>query len=86
MSKKCNTPKKTINQTSPRYIWDASNFHMHLEPSCTGLTQFAVNGLKAGQLAKLLCIKCLNYNERVNFIKIGTIDKMNENIEIETQD
>ena len=60
---------------------------MHFEPSCTGLTQVAVNGLKeAGQLAIFLCVKCLNNNERDNFIKIRTIDKMNEKIETETQE
>ena len=60
---------------------------MHFEPSCTGLTQVAVNGLKeAGQLAMLLCINCLNNNERDNFIKCRTIDKMIEKIETETQE
>ena len=63
----------------------ACNVHMHFEPSCTGLTQ--VNGLKeAGQVAMLLCVKCLNNNERDNFIKCRTIDKMNEKIETETQE
>ena len=58
---------------------------MHFEPSCTGITQ--VNGLKeAGQVAMLLCVKCLNNNERDNFIKCRTIDKMNEKIETETQE
>ena len=60
---------------------------MHFEPSCTGLTQVAVNDLKeAGQMAMLLCVKCLNNNERDNFIKCRRIDKMNEKIDTETQD
>ena len=60
---------------------------MHFEPSCIGLTQVAVNGLKeAGQLAMHLCIICLNNNERDNFKKCRTIDKMNEKIETETQE
>ena len=87
MTKNCNTCKKVINQTSPRYICVACNVHMHFEPSCTGLTQVAVNGLKeAGQLAMLLSVKCLSNNERDNFIKCRTIDKMNEKIETETQE
>ena len=76
-----------INQTSPRYICVASNVHRHFEPSCTGLTQVAVNGLKEEvQLAMLLGVKCLNNNEKDNFIKCRTIDKMNEKIETETQE
>ena len=60
---------------------------MHFEPSSTGPTQVAVTGLKeAGQLAMLLCVKCLNNNERNNFLKCQTIDKMNEKIETETQE
>ena len=87
MTKNSNTCKKVINQTSPRYICVACNAHMHFEPSCTGLTQIAVNVLKeAGQLAMLLCVKCLSNNERDNFIKCRTIDKMKEKIETETQE
>ena len=87
MTKCSNTCKIVINQTSPRNICVICNVHMHFEPSCTGLTQFAVNGLKeAGQLAMLLRVKCLNNNERDNFIKCRTIDKMNEKIETETQE
>ena len=86
MTKSCNTCKNVINQTLPRYICLACNVRMHLQPSCTGLTQVAVNGLKeAGQLAMLLCVKCLNNNERDKFIKCQTIDKMNEKIETETK-
>ena len=60
---------------------------MHFKPSCTGLTQVAVNGLKeAVQLAFLLCIKCVNNSERDNFIKCQTIVKTNEKIETETQE
>ena len=70
MSKSCNTCKKVINQTSPRYICVACNVHMQFEPSGTGVTQVEVNGLKeAGQQAMLLCVKCLNNKERDNFIK-----------------
>ena len=59
---------------------------MHFEPGCTGLTQVAVNGLnEAGQLAMLLCVKCLSNNERDNNIKCRTIDKMNEKFETKTQ-
>ena len=46
------------------------NVHMHFEPSCTGLTHVAVNGLKeAGQLTMPPCAKRLNNNERNNFMK-----------------
>ena len=87
MTKNCNTCKKVINQTLPRYICVACNVHMHFEPSCTGLTQVAVNSLKeAGQLAMLLCVKCLSNKERDNFIKCRTIDKINEKIKTETQE
>ena len=86
MTKSCNTCKKVINQKSPRYICLAHNVQMHFQPSCTGLTQVAVNGPKeVGQLAMLLCVKCLNNYERDNFIKCQTIDKMNEKIETETK-
>ena len=86
MTKCSNTCKIVINQTSPRNICVICNVHMHFQPSCTGLTQVAVNGLKeAGQLAMLLRVKCLNNNERDNFIKCRTLDKMNEKIETETQ-
>ena len=34
----------------------------------------------------LLCVKCLNINERDNFLKCRTIDKVNEKIETETQE
>ena len=60
---------------------------MHFETSCTGLTQVAVNSLKeAGQLAMLLCVKCLNNNERDNIIKCRLPDKVNEKIEKENQE
>ena len=76
-----------INQTSPRYICVACDVLVHFEPNCTGLTQSAINCLKkAGQLAMPLCVKCLNNNERDNFIKSRTIDKINEKIETETQE
>ena len=43
----------------------------------SGLKQVAVNVLKeASQLAMLLCVKCLNNNERDNFIQCRTIDKI----------
>ena len=86
MSKSCNTCKKVINQRSSRYIRVTCNVHMLFEPSCSGLTQVAVNSLKeAGHLAILLCVKCLNNTERDNFIKCRTVDKMNEKFETETQ-
>ena len=63
------------------------NVHMHFKPSGTGRTQVVVNGLKeAGQLTMPLCAKRLNNNERNNFMKCRTIDKMNEKIETETQE
>ena len=62
------------------------NVHMHFKPSCTGLTQVAVNGLKARHLTMTLCSKHLNNNERNKFMKCRTIDKMNEKIEKETQE
>ena len=88
MTKTCNTCKIVINQTSPRYICVAcSHVHMHFDTSCTGLAKVAVIGLKeAGQLAMLLCVKCLNNDERDKFIKCPTIDKVNEKIETETQE
>ena len=59
---------------------------MHFEPCCHGPTQVEVNGLKqARQLAMHLCVKCLKNNEKENFIKCRTIDKMSQKIETETQ-
>ena len=60
---------------------------MHFEPSFTRPKQDTVNGLKeVGQLALLLCVKCLNNYEKDNFKKSLTIDKMNAKIEAETQE
>ena len=87
MTKNFNTCNKVINQTSPRYICVACNVLMHFKPTCTGLMQVAVNGIKeAGQLAMLLCVKCPNNNEGDNFTKCRTIDEMIEKIETETQE
>ena len=87
MSKSGNTCKKSDKSSN-------ANIHMRrlycsyaIRAKLSGLMKVDVNGLKeAGQLAMLLCVKCLKKNERDNFIKRQTIDKMNEKIETETQE
>ena len=55
---------------------------MHLEPSCTGLTNVALNGIKElGLSCMLLCNTCIENNERDNIIKQWTTHKTNEQVE-----
>ena len=55
---------------------------MHLEPSCTGLSNVALNGIKElGLSCMLLCNTCIENNERDNIIKSWTIHKANEQVE-----
>ena len=55
---------------------------MHLETSCTGLTNVALNGVKElGLSCMLLCNTCIENNERDNIIKSWTIHKANEQVE-----
>ena len=59
---------------------------MHLESTCTGLTNTAINGIKdLGLNAMLLCDTCVTNNERDNFIKCRTMMQMNEKIEKESE-
>ena len=55
---------------------------MHLEPSCTGLSNLALNGTKElGLSCMLLCNTCIENNEGDNIIKSGTKHKTNEQVE-----
>ena len=59
---------------------------MHLERTCTGLTNTAIKWLKdLGLNAMLLCDTCETNNERDNFIKCRTMMQMNEKIEKESE-
>ena len=59
---------------------------MHLESTCTGLTNTAINGRKdLGLNAMLQCDTCVTNNERDNFIKCRTMMQMNEKIEKESE-
>ena len=55
---------------------------MHLEPSCTGLSNLALNGMKDFvPSCMLLCNTCIENNERDNIIKSWTKQKANEQVE-----
>ena len=59
---------------------------MHIESTCTGLTNTAINGIKdLGLNAMLLCDTCVTNNERDNFIKCRTMMQMNNKIEKESE-
>ena len=59
---------------------------MHLEGTCTGLTNTAINGIKdLGLNAMLLCNTCVTNNERDNFIKCRTMMQINEKNEKESE-
>ena len=54
---------------------------MHLEPTCTGLLNVAINGIKElGRNALLLCNVCIENNERDNFIRNRTVNNLEEKI------
>ena len=54
---------------------------MHLEPTCTGLSNVAINGIKElGRNAMLLCNVCIENNERDNFIRNRTVNNLEEKI------
>ena len=55
---------------------------MYLDPTCIGLSQVAMSGIKEiGQLAMLLCNTCVENNERDSFIRCRNVEKMNEKLE-----
>ena len=59
---------------------------MHLESTCTGLTNTAINGIKDLDLnAMLLCDTCVTNNEKANFIKCRTMMQMIEKYEKESE-
>ena len=59
---------------------------MHLEGTCTGLTNTAINVIvDLGLNAMLLCDTRVTNNERDNFIKCRTIMQINEKIEKECE-
>ena len=78
MSKKCKTCKQVVAQEAPRYKCVSCNRSMHLEPTCTGLLQEAINGIKElGPLA-MLCNAFLDNDEKDSFIRCRAIEKMME--------
>ena len=65
-----------IAQEAPRYTCVSCNRTMHLELTCTGLSQVAINGIKEiGPLAMLLCNACLDNDEMDSLIRFSTIEK-----------
>ena len=71
-----------MNQNEKTYQCLGCNCFMHLEPSCIGLSNVALNGMKElGLSCMLLCNTCIEYNERDNIIKSWTIHKANEQVE-----
>ena len=58
--------------------------HMHVESSCTGLSQVTVNSeLEPEQTAMLLCNNCASNKESDLFLGCQTIERMNEKEEAE---
>ena len=54
---------------------------MHLEPTCTGLSNVAINEIKElGRNSMLLCNVCIENNERDNFIRNRTVNNLEEKI------
>ena len=54
---------------------------MHLEPTCTGLSNVAINGIKElGRNAMLLCNVCIENYKRDNFIRNRTVNNLEEKI------
>ena len=79
MSKKCKTCKHVIAQEAPRYTCVSCNRSMHLEPTCTGLSQVAINEIKElDPFSMLFCNALLDNDERDSFVSCRTIEKMME--------
>ena len=54
---------------------------MHLEPTCTGLSNVTINEIKElGRNAMLLCNVCIENNERDNYIRNRNISNLEEKI------
>ena len=82
MSRPCKTCKRTNNANEKSYKCVACGCQMHLDPTCTGLSTVAINGIKElGQLAMLLCNTCVENNERDNFIRNRCDLKIEEKLE-----
>ena len=87
MTKNGATCKKTVNANTKKYVSVWCNVNKHFETSCTKCSQVAVNAiLLLEQLAMLLLNNCVSNNERDNFIRCRSIEKMNKKIEAETHE
>ena len=54
---------------------------MHLEPTCRGLSNVAINGIKEFRRnAILLCNVCIENNERGNFFRNRTVNNLDKKI------
>ena len=81
MSCTCRTCTRSIPKAEKSYNCVACGCHMHLEPTCKGLSNVAINGIKElGRNAMLLCNVCIENNERDNFIRNRTVNNLEEKI------
>ena len=86
MTEKCKKCKKPINARDRCFSCVSCNAQMHLESTCTGLNNTAINGIQdLGFNAMLLCDTCVLNNERDNFTKCRTMMKMNVKVENESE-
>ena len=76
--------QKPLNARDRCFSCVSCNAQTHLEGTCTGLTNTAINGIEdLGLDAMLLCDTCVTNNERDDFIKCRTMMQINEKFEKE---
>ena len=81
MTRSFRTCKKKIPNRDQTFNCVGCNCHLHLDPTCTGLSPEDLNRIKEmGQNSMLLCIACVNNNERDAFIRNRTVMQVNDKI------
>ena len=81
MSRTCRTCTRSIPKAEKSYNCVACGCHMHLEPTCTGLSNVAIKVIKElRRNAMLLCNVCIENNERDHFIRNRTVNNLEEKI------
>ena len=82
MNKNCKTCKRKITQNEKTYHCIGCNCIVHLEPSCDGLSNVAINGMKnSGYVACYYSTLVLKTTNATTIIQNWTIHKANEQVE-----
>ena len=77
----CKTGKRSIPSSEKTYMCLSCNCQMHLTPECTALSTAAISGNKElGVNVMLLCNKCVENNERDNFIRGRALASVSEKL------